>query len=70
VLMSALAVAASDAGLPLPVAVVFGALLICLAAVLGMGVVGYRTSRAEGRGMWRSVGSGVRRSIRTVFNLF
>lgn len=65
-----LVVALSEAGLPLPVAVVFAALLVCLVAVLGAGVVGYRKSRAEGRGVWRSVGSGVRLSLRTVFDLF
>lgn len=70
VLVSGLVVALSDAGLPLPIALVFGALLICVAAVLGAGVVGYRSSRLEGQGVWRSVGSGVRTSLRTVVDLF
>lgn len=70
VLVSGLVVALSDAGLPVPVAVVSGALLICVAAALGAGVVGYRKSRVEGQGLWRSVGSGVRTSLRTVVDLF
>lgn len=70
VLLCGLAVALSDAGLPFPAAVVTAAFAVCIAAVLGTGVVGYRKGRGEGRGVWGSMGAGIRTSFRTVFDLF
>lgn len=70
VLLAGLVVAFSDAGLPLPVVLVIGALTICLIAIAGAGVVGYRDSRAAGRGRGQSMGMGVRRSFRALFFLF
>jgi hypothetical protein len=70
VLACGIVVALSDAGLPLAAAVVVVALLICILAIVSPGFVGYRNSRNGGRGFWRSVGSGVRVSLRTVFDLF
>jgi len=65
-----LVVALSEAGLSLPGAVVVTVFAICLAAVVGAGVVGHHGSRSRGNGFWRSVGSGARTSFRTVFDLF
>lgn len=62
--------ALSEAGMPVPGAVLLTALLICAGGIVGAGVMGYRTSRAEGRGFWRSVGKGARTSFRTVFEVF
>lgn len=58
VLLSGVVVALSDAGLPLPAALVVAPLLICCVAIMGASVVGYHIGRIEGRGYWRSIGSG------------
>jgi hypothetical protein len=70
VLLSGLVLAVADTGLPLPAAVVLGALAIALVTVVGAGVFGYRDSRAEGRGVWRSVRAGTRTSFGIFFDLF
>jgi hypothetical protein len=70
VLLSGFVVALSDTGLPVPGAIAVGALLICLVTIAGAGVVGYRDSRAGGRGIWQSIRAGFRDSCRTIFFLF
>ena len=70
ILGCALTVALSDAGLPLPAGVVLVALSICLLAIGAAGIVGYRRSRGEGRGFWRSIGTGLRTAGRTLVDLF
>lgn len=70
VMVAGIVVALADAGLPLPVVLLAAAMLISILAIIGAGVVGFRSSRREGGGFWRSVGSGARTSVRTVFDLF
>ena len=70
VIVAGIVVALADAGLPLSAALLAVALLICILAILGAGAVGFRSSRRQGRGFWRSVGFGARTSVRTVFDLF
>lgn len=65
-----LVVASSDAGLPLPAAIVVAALAVCAIGILVAGVVGYRRSRAGGHGFWQSVGTGMRTAFRTFIDLF
>ncbi len=67
---SGLIVAGSDAGLPLPAVVVLVAGFICLCAIGAMGIVGYRSSRGQGRGVWRSISTGLRTAGRTCLDLF
>jgi hypothetical protein len=70
ILVAGIVVALADAGVPLPGALVAAAGFVCIVVVFGAGGVGYRESRLEGRGFWRSVRSGIRTSFRTVFELF
>lgn len=67
VALCGLVLALADVGMPLPVAAILAALFVVIAACLVMGVIGYRASRAEGRGIWRSIGSGVRAWLEIVF---
>lgn len=70
VLGSGLTLALSDAGIPLPVAAVLVAALICLLAIIAAGIFGYRSSHSEGHGFWRSIGDGLRTAGRTLVDLF
>lgn len=70
VLGSASALTLSDAGLPIPAAAVLVAVVICLLAIIATGIFGYRSSRDEGRGFWRSIAGGLRTAGRTLFDLF
>ena len=69
VLVSGLVVALADAGVPVPASVAVGALAVCLAAVVVMGVFGYRNGRTEGQGVVRSIRAGVRSAFRSLFDL-
>ena len=69
VLGSGLALALSDAGLPIPATAVLVAAAICLLAIIAAGIFGYRSSRSEGHGFWRSIADGLRTAGRTLFDL-
>lgn len=70
VLAAGLVTALSDAGVPLPAAVILVAAVVLLLTIVGAGIFGYRSSRGEGRGFWRSIGIGFRTAGRTWFDLF
>ncbi|MBO9522770.1 MAG: hypothetical protein J7518_14655 [Nocardioidaceae bacterium] len=69
VLVSGFVVALDDAGVPMPVALVLVAGLVCLVAIATAGVVGYRASRREGRGVVPSMGRGLRTAVRVWWDL-
>lgn len=70
VLAAGLVVGLSDAGVPLPAAVILVAIVVVLLTIVGAGIFGYRSSLREGRGIWRSIGIGFRTAGRTWFDLF
>lgn len=70
VLSCGLLIALSDAGLPIPAAVVIVAGAIGLLAVGAASIVGYRSGRKEGLGFWRAIGRGFRAAGRVLLDLF
>ena len=70
VLICALIVSLTDAGLQLPVPLVLGALLISLLFLVVVAVLGFLRGRDQGKGFWSSTWRGIRLLVRAVFDLF